>query len=245
MIDIDTSDPDFVVLSPHGALSQSDFDTLADIVDTRINETDKVPNLVIVLDHLPHWEGLGAMARHFEFVKVHGKVVRKVAIVGDSALLSLGPEIADRFVSAKVRHFPASRLDEAKAWARSEADDPGRFELIDGLPRDVIALRAVGVITAQDYADTLVPLVEEKLKVHDHIKCLVVLDDDFIGYSGHAAWEDLKLGIRHPIAFERCALVTDIGWIAKAGRLLSPLMPFAFHAFPLAELEQAKSWVKR
>lgn len=245
MIDIDISDPDIAVLRPEGALSEEDFEGLARTIDDRINKTDKVPNLVICLDHLPHWDSIGALTRHFHFAREHQKIVKKVAVVGDSPVLSVGPEIANHFVKATIRRFPANKLEEAKAWARAEDDDPGRFEIIDGLPRDVVALRAVGVITADDYRETLEPLVAKKLKEHDKLKCLIVLDDDYITYSGDAAWADTRFGFSHLTDFSRIALVTDIGWLTKAAGLFMPLMPYDFKAFPLAELEEAKSWIKR
>ena len=246
MIDIDLTHPEFVILRPEGALSEADFDGLAKAIDTRINETDRVPNLVIRVDGLPHWDSLGALTRHFHFVKEHQKIVKKVAVVGDSPLLSLAPEVANQFTAATIRRFPAAKLEDAKAWARSEEDDPGHFEVLDeGLPRDVIAIRAVGVITSADYRETLAPLVEEKLKVHDKLKCLIVLDDAYATYSGGAAWEDVKFGFGHLTDFSRVALVTDIGWITSAARFFGPLMPYAFRTFPLEELEEAKSWIKR
>jgi hypothetical protein len=245
MIDCDLSDPDIVTLHPRGALSQSDFDALAKAIDARINETDRVPNFVIRLDSLPHWDSIGALSRHLHFVREHQKVVAKVAVVGNSPLLSVLPEIADHFVKAKVRRFPDAKLEEAKAWARATEDDPGHFEQIEGLPADVVALRAVGIITAQDYRDVLIPMVEEKLTTHHKIKCLVVLDDEYTTYSGDAAWADMKFGLDHVRDFARCAMVTDIGWMTKAARLFMPLMPFTFEAFPLAELEKAKEWIKR
>jgi hypothetical protein len=245
MIDIDLSDPDMVILSPHGALSEGDFDAVARAIDARINETDTVPNLVVRLDRLPHWDSIGALARHFHFVRVHQKVIAKVAVVGDSPLLSVLPEIADQLVKAKVRRFPTAKLAEARAWARSAEDDPGRFEKIEGLPGDVVTLRAVGIITAKDYRDTLIPLVEEKLKTHGKIKCLIVLDEEFTTYSGDAAWTDMKFGVGHVRDFSRVALVTNIGWITKAARLFMPLTPFPFETFPLAELEGARAWIRR
>ena len=245
MIDIDLSDADIVTLQPKGALSEEDFANLAKAIDRRINETDKVPNIVIRVDGLPHWDSIGALARHFHFVQVHQKVVRKVAIVGDFPLLSVAPEIADHFVAARIRRFPTDKLDKAKEWARAEGDDPGHFEEIDGLPGDVIALRAIGVITGEAYRDTLVPMVEERLKKHDKLKCLIVLGEEYATYTGDAAWADLRLGLSHWTAFTRVALVTDIGWLAKASHLFSPLMPFEMEVFPLEELEAAKSWIKR
>jgi hypothetical protein len=245
MIDIDLSDPDLVILSPHGALSESEFDAVAKAIDMRINEMDKVPNLVIHLDRLPQWDSLGALVRHLHFVRVHQKIIAKVAVVGDSPLLSVLPEIADQFVKAKVRRFPATKLVEARAWARAAEDDPGRFEEIEDLPGDVVALRAVGIITAKDYRDMLIPLVEEKLKSHSKIKCLIVLGEEYMTYTGDAAWTDMKFGLGHVKDFSRVALVTNIGWIAKAARLFMPLMPFDFETFALAELEIAKEWIRR
>ena len=245
MIDIDLSDPDIVTLRPEGALSERDFAALAETIDNRINETDKVPNLVIRVDKLPYWDSIGALTRHFHFVKQHQKIVRKVAIVGDSPLLWVAPEIANQFTAATIRRFPERKLEDAKAWARAAEDDPGRFEIIEGLPRDVVAVRAVGIITAQDYQDMLMPLVEEKLKQHDKLKCLFVLGDEYTTYSGGAAWEDTKFDLKLMRHFSSVAVVTDVGWIAKAIRMIAPLMPYEFRIFPLAELDEAKAWIKR
>lgn len=245
MIDLDLSDPQLAVIAPQGALSEADFTKLAGAIDDHINATDSVPALVIVVDKLPHWDSIAALTSHFHFVQVHHQLVRKVAIVGDSPLLSVAPEIANRFVEAKVRRFPAAKLEEAKAWARAEADDPGHFELIDGLPSDVIALRLVGVITAADYRDMLVPLMEKKLAEHDKLKCLLVVGDDYATYSAGAAWEDAKFDLGHLTDFRRIALVTDVAWMANTAKLFRPLLPYELAVYPMAELDAAKSWIKR
>lgn len=245
MFEIDQTDPDFVVISPKGSLSKEDFDTLAATIDAQINERDAVPNFLFCIDKIPHWDGLDALSRHLQFIRSHEALVKKIALVGDSRLLSLGPDIADHFVKAKLRHFPMAKLEEAKVWLRSDRDDPGRFELIDGLPSDVIALRAVGIITPDDYHEVLDPLVEEKLKQHDKLKCLVVLDDAFTAYPLDAMWEDTKFGVHHMRDFTRIALVTDLGWLVKGTRLLAPLLPYTIKVFGTDHLEEAKSWIKR
>jgi hypothetical protein len=51
-------------------------------------------------------------------------------------------------------------------------------------------------------------------------------------------WEDVKLGARHPMSFERMAIVTEARWAQPATKAFSVLWP----AFPLAELEAAKHW---
>lgn len=244
MIEINLSDPDIVVLHPEGALSKEDFKTLTETIDRRINETDKVPNIVIQVDKLPHWDSVGALTKHFHFVRQHGKIIGKVALVGDSPLLTVAPEIANKLVNAMIRRFPANKFEEAKEWARSADDHPGYFEVIEGLPDDVLALRVVGIITAQDYDETLAPLVEKKLKKHDKLKCLIVLDDEYTTYAGDAAWSDTKFGIAHMRDFTHLALVTDISWIKNTASLFMMLASYKFKAFTLAELEEAKSWIK-
>lgn len=244
MIEIDLSDPDLVVIHPQGSLREQDFKTLAEKIDDRINETDKVPNFVILVDKLPHWDSIGALTQHIDFVRQHGKIVGKVALVGDTPLLTVAPEVANKLVKATVRRFPANKLSQAKEWARSAEDHPGHFEVIEGLPGDVLALRVVGIITAQDYDGTLAPLVDEKLKIHDKLKCLIVLDDEYATYAGDAAWSDAKFGIRHAKDFTHIALVTDIGWITNTAKLFMMLTPYKFKAFSIAELDDAKTWIK-
>lgn len=245
MIDIDLSQPTVAVLKPEGALSAADFDALRAAIDGHINRTDIVPNLVIDASHLPHWDSLAALEKHLKFVRDHHRVVKKVAIVGDSPILSVVPALVDHFVGAKVRRFPTDKMAKAKEWANAVDDDPGRFDVIDDLPRDVVALKAVGIITAQDYRDTLVPLVEAKLKEHDKLKFLIVLGEEYATYAADAAWDDTRFGIAHWGDFSRIALVTDIGWMTSATKLFAPLMGAEVAVFPVAELEEAKSWIRR
>jgi hypothetical protein len=245
MIGIDFPFDNVVALSPQGALTEEDFDRVAQAIDRHINERDIVPNILVHVRDIPHWASLSAMSRHFHFVKEHQRLVKKVALVGDVGLLGVLPPLIDHFVGAKVRHFPEEKIDAAREWVRSDEDHPGRFETIEGLPSDVVALKVSGIITAQDYRDMLVPLVEGKLKNHDKLKCLILIDNDFISYSPEAALDDARFGFSHWTDFGRIAVVTDIGWIRTATRLFAPLMPAELHIFALDELEDAKSWIKR
>ena len=245
MIGIDFPFDDVVALSPQGALTEEDFDRVARAIDSHINDRDAVPNIHVHDRGIPHWASLSAMSRHFHLVKEHEKLVKKVAVVGDVGLLAVLPALLDHFVGAKVRHFPEEKIAAAREWVHGDDDHPGSFETIPGLPGDVIALKVSGIITSQDYRDVLVPLVEAKLKDHDALKFLVMIDDDFISYSPEAAWDDARFGFSHWADFGRIAVVTDIGWIRTATRLFAPLMPAELHIFSLDELENAKSWIER
>jgi len=244
MLDIDITDTNVAVLKPQGALSSADFEQLTAAFEGYVNREDRVPNLLIDADKIPHWDSFSAMIDHLRFIRGHHRLIHKVAIVGDGLALAAMPMVADRFVDAKVRRFPHARIDDAMHWAEIDEDHPGRFELIDGLPSDVLALEAIGIITAQDYSGMLIPLVEDKLKVHDRLKVLVLLGDHFIGYSEDAAWDDARFGVSHWFDFGKMALVTDLGWARHVAKLFAPLMPGGLRVFPVADLDAAKSWIK-
>jgi SpoIIAA-like len=62
-----------------------------------------------------------------------------------------------------------------------------------------------------------------------------------------ALWADtrlgLDLGVRHRDAWVRSAIVTDIDWMARATKFFAWMIPGEVRVFPLAEFEQAKSWI--
>ena len=239
-------DPDrnIVTVSPEGKVSQEDFEMLSNTISGYINEADKVPALVIETRHLPHWDSFAALLRHIKLVRTYEKVIPKVAIISDSKILQIAPSLADHFVKAKIRHFTAAHREAALDWVVAPDDHPGSFELIPGLPDNVVAIEAKGIVTAQDYEEMLVPLIAEKLKVHDHLNILLLADEDFQSCSAGAVWDDTKFGLMHLADFGKIALVSDTGWLRHGAKLFAPFMRGNLHVFSLAELDDAKEWIK-
>ena len=101
---------------PKSAFEQADFEQLAKTVDPYLGETGELAGLSIEAPRFPGWEGLGAMAAHFRFVRDHHKRIKKVGLVTDSALGNVAERLASHFVSAEIRHFSASELEAAKQW---------------------------------------------------------------------------------------------------------------------------------
>ena len=101
---------------PKSALEQADFEQLAKTVDPYLGETGELAGLIIEAPRFPGWEGLGAMAAHFRFVRDHHKRIKKVGLVTDSALGNVAERLASHFVSAEIRHFSAGELEAAKQW---------------------------------------------------------------------------------------------------------------------------------
>jgi hypothetical protein len=56
--------------------------------------------------------------RHLKFVREHHRLIRRVAVVSDAAMLQVAPKIATPFVSAEIRQFPFEAEEEALAWLR-------------------------------------------------------------------------------------------------------------------------------
>jgi hypothetical protein len=93
------------------------------------------------------------------------------------------------------------------------------IERLPDMPPGTLGFRATGEIEREDY-DELEP---------------------------GALWADSKLGfdlgVRHHDAWVRSAIVTDIGWMARATRMFAWMIPGEARVFPRAELDGAKAWV--
>ena len=113
--DLDTVNS-ILYVRPQSALAADDFARLAGTVDPHIEATGGLAGIVIEIPSFPGWEGLGAMAAHFRFVRDHHRRVKKVAVVTDSALGRVAEHLASHFVSAEIKRFPAGQVEAAKEW---------------------------------------------------------------------------------------------------------------------------------
>ena len=116
--------------------------------------------------------------------------------------------------------------------------------LLGDFPDNVIAARAEGQVTGEDYTQTLVPAVEAKIAVHDRVRLLYQIGPDFKRFTTTALWEDAKIGLHHLGGFERIAVVTDVAWIRKLVDGIGGTIPGATRCFTLDEIETAKAWIQ-
>ena len=103
-------------IAPQAPLEESDFERLTQLVDPYIEATGGLAALIIEAPHFPGWKNLGAMIRHFKFVRDHHKKISKVALVTDASLGSLAEKIGGHFVAAQIRQFKSHDLDSANDW---------------------------------------------------------------------------------------------------------------------------------
>jgi hypothetical protein len=110
------------------------------------------------------------------------------------------------------------------------------------MPPGVLGLEAIDDVEREDYQNVVVPAINAAIAEHGKVRLVYVLGPQFDEYEGEAVWEDLKLGARQPVSFERIAVVTDARWAGPALKIFSLLWPGQARAFPLAEVEAAKRW---
>lgn len=115
--------------------------------------------------------------------------------------------------------------------------------LIKGFPDDVVAVRADGQVTAQDYDKVLIPAVEESLKRNKKLKFYYEFGPGFTGMDVGAMFEDARVGFGHLGQWARIAVVTDTAWIKGAVDLFKLLLPAQTKAFGLAQAADAKAWI--
>lgn len=108
-------------IQPQSSLEQADFEQLAKAVDPYIAAAGDLAGLIIETPSFPGWKSFGALVAHFRFVRDHHRQIRKVALVTDSALGNVAEHLAAHFVSAEIRHFPATEIEAAKQWISSPA----------------------------------------------------------------------------------------------------------------------------
>jgi hypothetical protein len=109
-------DKGVLIMEPHGELEAADFERVSAQIDPYIDRAGRLKGVMIVAQHFPGWDDLGALTTHIRFVREHHRKIRRVALVSADRLVSAIPRIASRFVDAEVRAFPMDARDEALLW---------------------------------------------------------------------------------------------------------------------------------
>ncbi len=113
------SDEGIVVVEPSGPLSEEDFTALTTAVDAYLVSHASLKGLVIHTRKFPGWEDLAGFVHHLRFVKDHHQKIERLAVVSDSVLASIMPQLAEHFVHAEIKHFDYEAYGDAMAWIRS------------------------------------------------------------------------------------------------------------------------------
>lgn len=108
---------------------------------------------------------------------------------------------------------------------------------------DVLEFHVSGIVSEKDYTMVLIPALEGAIETQDRLRLLVRFSADFEDYTLGALLQDARTGLKHWRGFDRIAIVADQGWIAKAAKAMSVIMPCPVMVFTLAEHEDAQRWL--
>jgi hypothetical protein len=117
------------------------------------------------------------------------------------------------------------------------------LEKLTDVPEGVVAIRAVGKVTREDYQRVLEPLLDEARRGGRRIRFLYEIGREFEAFTPSAAWEDAKVGLRSLRSFAACAVVTDHDWIRNATRIAAFLLPCPVRAFSGHDRDKALHWL--
>ncbi|GAL03207.1 hypothetical protein JCM19237_6100 [Photobacterium aphoticum] len=73
-------------------------------------------------------------------------------------------------------------------------------------------IKAIGTLTHSDY-EKIIPLIEDAMEGIEHPVINVYIDGtEFEGWQLQAAWDDLKLGLKHGRKFHKVAIYGNQRW---------------------------------
>ena len=104
-----------------------------------------------------------------------------------------------------------------------------------------IDLKVVGKLTHEDYL-SFTPMLESALAAVEEpgVKMLVDLRD-FGGWEPRAAWDDLKIGLRHGRDFKKIALYGEYNWQEMCAKIASWFISGEIKSF--ASIDEAIEWL--
>lgn len=108
-----------------------------------------------------------------------------------------------------------------------------------------MSFKVMGTLTHSDY-EAMTPMIDAALAGVQgaHVKALVDATE-LQGWELRAAWDDLKLGLKHGAEFERIALVSDSRWLEVAAKVGAWFMTGELKVFTTqdAGVEGALEWL--
>lgn len=116
------------------------------------------------------------------------------------------------------------------------------IERLKDVPGNLAAFRATGEVTQDDFKNTVMPEVELMVEKTDKLNYLLLLDTDIKNFTAGAWLQDVLLGIKNLMKWNRAAIVSDSENIIKFTDAFSVAMPGEFKGFKKTELQQAIDW---
>jgi SpoIIAA-like len=105
----------------------------------------------------------------------------------------------------------------------------------------MLEVRLTGKLTAETY-EQFVPVVDQQIKEFGKLRMLVILDD-FHGWTAGALWEDMKFDLKHWRDIEKLAIVGETRWEAGMATFCKPFTTATIKYFDHTKLDEARQWI--
>ncbi len=233
-----------VIFSPDGALSEDDFKKAKEKIDPFIEKVGKLSGLIIYTDSFPNWDSFSALLRHLKFIKNHHEKVNSVAFVTNSIIGKISEHITAHFIKAEVKHFKFNQLEEAKKWiAKRSLIRHGLSLGVERVNSDyLLRFKAIGTLTHQDY-ETINPIIDSALQSVTYEKVNLLVDiSEFDGWELHAAWDDMKLGLKYGKKFNKLAIYGENALVEYGIKITSWFMTGEVKEFK--DINDAYKWLE-
>jgi hypothetical protein len=116
------------------------------------------------------------------------------------------------------------------------------IEVVDGVGARVFALRASGLVTAEEYARVVRPALRDWVDDVGHLHALVILERDF-AYEKHGDWGTAADGVLEWPQWRRLGVVTDSWWLRRMAPFAAAYVPGSVRAFSRRDLGHAVTWL--
>lgn len=117
------------------------------------------------------------------------------------------------------------------------------IQLISSLD-NVVAFRATGEITQDDYKTVVFPAVEKLINRINEINFLFLIDTEIKNFTAAAWIEDAMLGLKNLGKWNRTAIVTDSENAISFTNGFSYIVPGEFKDYKKEDFNEASNWVE-
>ncbi|NOQ32321.1 MAG: STAS/SEC14 domain-containing protein [Helicobacteraceae bacterium] len=106
-----------------------------------------------------------------------------------------------------------------------------------------MTFKAVGTLTHEDYKQ-ITPLIDSALEGVKDAKIKAIADiSELDGWELRAAWDDMKIGLKHGSEFEKIAIIGSQTWIEYSAKVSSWFMSSQIETF--SNEKEALSWLNK
>ena len=114
---------------------------------------------------------------------------------------------------------------------------------IKEVPTNMVAFRASGEVTKEDFENVVFPAVEKVVERTGELNYLLLLQTDAKNFTFGAWWKDVILVLKELFKWRRAAIVTDSESIIRFTHIFSVFAPGVYKGFLPEEYDQAVTWV--